>query len=59
MSIIWLQKKEPTGTPEDPTAADRKQDHIELAFKSRVEDSFLDKRFYYEPLFSPPYPGPD
>ncbi|MCB0525399.1 MAG: type 2 isopentenyl-diphosphate Delta-isomerase [Lewinellaceae bacterium] len=52
------EKKNQPGTPEDPTAADRKQDHIELAFKSRVEDSFLDKRFYYEPLFSPhPTPG--
>lgn len=35
----------------DPTAADRKKDHIELALKSQTPD--LDNRFYYEPLFAP------
>jgi isopentenyl-diphosphate Delta-isomerase len=40
----------------DPTAADRKRDHIELAFKSQVPH--LDSRFSYEPLFSAhPEPG--
>jgi isopentenyl-diphosphate Delta-isomerase len=34
----------------DPTAADRKRDHIELAFKSQVLN--LDSRFSYEPLFA-------
>ena len=34
----------------DPTAADRKRDHIELAFKSQVPN--LDRRFSYEPLFA-------
>jgi isopentenyl-diphosphate Delta-isomerase len=34
----------------DPTAADRKRDHIELAFKSQVPN--LDSRFSYEPLFA-------
>ena len=34
----------------DPTAADRKKDHIELALKSETPD--IDNRFYYEPLFS-------
>ena len=34
----------------DPTAASRKRDHIDLAFKSQIHD--LDSRFYYEPLFS-------
>lgn len=34
----------------DPTAADRKRDHIELAFKSQVPQ--LDSRFSYEPLFA-------
>jgi isopentenyl-diphosphate Delta-isomerase len=34
----------------DPTAADRKRDHIELAFKSQV--LHLDSRFSYEPLFA-------
>ncbi|MCB0662835.1 MAG: isopentenyl-diphosphate delta-isomerase, partial [Saprospiraceae bacterium] len=35
---------------EDPTAAQRKKDHIELAFQSQV--SAIDERFYYEPLLS-------
>lgn len=34
----------------DPTAAERKRDHIELAFKSQVPN--LDSRFSYEPLFA-------
>ena len=34
----------------DPTAADRKKDHIELALKSETPD--IDNRFYYEPLFA-------
>ena len=33
-------------------AALRKQDHIELALKSQIGTSELDKRFNYEPLFS-------
>ncbi len=36
----------------DPTAASRKQDHIELAFQSQVGQSFLDERFYYEPMLA-------
>lgn len=36
----------------DPTAAERKQDHIQLAFQSQVENAFLDKRFSYEPILS-------
>jgi len=36
----------------DPTAAARKRDHIELAFRSQVESGELDRRFYYEPLLS-------
>jgi isopentenyl-diphosphate Delta-isomerase len=35
---------------EDPNAANRKRDHIELALKSQV--TTLDPRFYYEPLFA-------
>lgn len=38
---------------DDPTAEERKKDHIELAFKSQVGSHQLDKRFYYEPLFAP------
>lgn len=36
----------------DKTAATRKQDHIELAFKSQVEEMKLDARFSYEPILS-------
>ncbi len=36
----------------DPTAQVRKQDHIELAFRSQVAAVELDERFYYEPLLS-------
>jgi isopentenyl-diphosphate delta-isomerase len=43
---------------DDPTAVSRKKDHIELAFKSRVEVGELDDRFYYEPLLAAhPAPG--
>lgn len=38
---------------DDPTAADRKQDHIQLAFESQVKQAQLDERFYYEPLLAP------
>ncbi|MBK7869696.1 MAG: type 2 isopentenyl-diphosphate Delta-isomerase [Saprospiraceae bacterium] len=37
---------------DDPTAAERKRDHIELAFRSQIERGELDRRFYYEPLLS-------
>lgn len=37
---------------DDPTAAERKKDHIELAFKSQVTAAMLDERFYYEPLLA-------
>ena len=37
---------------EDPTASSRKQDHIELAFQSRIGVDELDSRFYYEPILS-------
>lgn len=42
----------------DPTAASRKEDHIELAFRSQVDGMRLDHRFFYEPLLAPhPLPG--
>lgn len=45
-------------TPDDPTAVSRKKDHIELAFRSRVESGELDRRFYYEPMLAAhPKPG--
>lgn len=37
---------------DDPTAASRKQDHIQLAFQSQIESGLLDQRFYYEPLLA-------
>lgn len=37
---------------QDPNAATRKQDHIELAFRSQITDGELDKRFSYEPLLA-------
>lgn len=37
---------------EDPQAAERKKDHIELAFKSQVGRINLDSRFYYEPILA-------
>lgn len=43
---------EPTFSDDDPTAASRKQDHIEMAFESQVIKQELDSRFYYEPLLS-------
>lgn len=36
----------------DPTAAARKRDHIEMAFRSQVVHGELDGRFFYEPLLS-------
>lgn len=37
---------------EDPTGAERKKDHIELAFRSQIDKKNLDARFYYEPLLA-------
>ena len=37
---------------DDKTAASRKQDHIELAFRSQVQQMSLDNRFYYEPMLA-------
>jgi isopentenyl-diphosphate delta-isomerase len=44
--------KKETLQKSDPTAEQRKRDHIELAFKSQVAQSELDQRFYYEPILS-------
>ena len=35
---------------QDPTAEERKKDHIDLAFKSQTLISDIDSRFYYEPI---------
>lgn len=40
-------------TEDDPTAEERKRDHIQLAFRSQVQSGELDARFYYDPLFNP------
>lgn len=37
---------------DDPNAAGRKQDHIELAFEARVNPHQIDNRFYFEPALS-------
>lgn len=37
---------------DDPTAATRKQDHIELAFLSQLSAKDLDLRFMYEPMLA-------
>ena len=43
---------------EDPTGESRKEDHIELAFRSQVEAMEIDRRFDYEPLLAAhPLPG--
>lgn len=42
-----------TPTEDDPTAEERKRDHIQLAFNSQVKSEELDPRFFYEPLQSP------
>ncbi len=43
---------------DDPNAASRKRDHIELAFQSQVKVQEIDHRFSYEPLLSAhPLPG--
>lgn len=48
----------PLDPPQDPTAASRKEDHIELAFRSQVDRLALDARFDYEPLLAAhPAPG--
>lgn len=45
-------------TDPDPTASERKKDHIQMAFQSQVDKSELDSRFFYEPLLSAhPSPG--
>ncbi len=43
---------------DDPTAVERKKDHIELAFHSQVQAAVLDGRFHYEPMLAAhPAPG--
>ncbi len=36
----------------DPTAEERKKDHIELAFQAQIRQYQLDNRFYYEPILA-------
>ncbi len=42
--------RKPIDNDNDPTAVDRKSDHIELAFKSRTDK--IDGRFMYEPMLA-------
>lgn len=37
---------------DDPNAATRKKDHINLALKSQIAQASLDGRFYYEPMLA-------
>jgi len=43
----------------DTQASSRKEDHIEMAFKSRTKVQELDDRFYYEPMLSSQIPDID
>lgn len=47
-----MDTTKPTLTDLDPQAAERKSDHIELAFASQVGRAQTDPRFDYEPLLS-------
>lgn len=47
-----LDKMKHISIKDDPTAEERKKDHIQLAFQSQVENAFLDKRFSYEPMLA-------
>ena len=42
----------PATLSSDPNAPGRKEDHIELAFRSQVDGLHLDERFDYEPLLA-------
>lgn len=50
--VATTNKKSPLSDIEDPTAASRKHDHIELAFRSQVLSGEMDKRFFYEPMLA-------
>ncbi len=53
--LLSKSMQKPSG---DPTAASRKEDHIELAFRSQVNRIELDARFDYEPMLAAhPSPG--
>ena len=50
ISLAWLIVK--TDKRIQKIMTDRKRDHIDLAFRSHMENALADKRFYYEPLLS-------
>lgn len=52
MKEIPNKEKESRPANDDVLAAERKQDHIELAFKSTLNKNQIDDRFYYEPLLA-------
>lgn len=49
--MVNLQRKK-ARMSSDPTAEQRKKDHIDLAFRSQVESGSMDNRFYYEPMLA-------
>jgi isopentenyl-diphosphate Delta-isomerase len=51
-ALVDKDHKNSTLPDDDPTGADRKQDHIQLAFESQVAAGLVDPRFYYEPLLA-------
>lgn len=52
MSKMDKLEKKYQSSNDDPNAAARKQDHITLAFKSKISEKDIDQRFYYEPLLA-------
>ena len=51
-NIVSKNKPQNNIIDDDPTASDRKKDHINLAFESHVAESLVDSRFYYEPVLA-------
>lgn len=50
-NITSMEKKD-SYVDEDATASSRKEDHIDLAFKSQQNRARIDGRFFYEPILS-------
>jgi isopentenyl-diphosphate delta-isomerase len=50
-TFAWLDRLEKI-PQNDPTASALKQDHIQLAFQSQVENISADRRFQYEPFLA-------
>lgn len=52
MSVLMDKLDNKSWEDKDPNAANRKRDHIELAFQSQVDRGGLDGRFEYEPMLA-------